>query len=463
MPSDGNGVYSLPPGYLAITGDTIVISQHNPIFEDVRDALTDRLMRSGVAAMTGPLKLADGTAGAPSLTFASAPTFGFYKSTAGIGVSSSGTQIADLGANGVVFVDGGDLASASALAVNAAGNIFNVTGTTSITSLATKGVGTVVFLHFAASLTLTHHATDLILSRNANITTAAGDWAILEEYASGDWRLISYFKFDGTALAASVPRGYIDGCTLSNNGSDTTNDINIAAGVCRDSTNTVNINVAAMTGKQLDANWVAGGSAGMRNSGVSISDATWHIFAVAKADGTQDIFADSTASQSSALTNLQGQTGGSGYIYIRRIGSIIRESSTIVQFIQDGDTFYRSNIAGDIGATDPGTSAVTRTLSVPSGLAVDVLVYAAVKNAGSGGQAYCLLTALTAPDTTPSDSITMNATAATATGGAVSAGFAARVRTNTSRQIRSRVSYSDGNVTLVINTYGWVDSRGKNA
>jgi hypothetical protein len=32
MPSS-NGVYSLPPGYLAATGTTIQVSQHNPIFE----------------------------------------------------------------------------------------------------------------------------------------------------------------------------------------------------------------------------------------------------------------------------------------------------------------------------------------------------------------------------------------------------------------------------------------------
>ena len=34
MPSS-NGVYSLPSGYLATTGTTIQVSQHNPIFEDV--------------------------------------------------------------------------------------------------------------------------------------------------------------------------------------------------------------------------------------------------------------------------------------------------------------------------------------------------------------------------------------------------------------------------------------------
>jgi hypothetical protein len=48
MPSS-NGVYSLPPGYLAATGTTIQVSQHNPIFEDVAAALTLRLSRDGTA------------------------------------------------------------------------------------------------------------------------------------------------------------------------------------------------------------------------------------------------------------------------------------------------------------------------------------------------------------------------------------------------------------------------------
>jgi hypothetical protein len=68
MPSS-NGVYSLPPGYLAATGTTIQVSQHNPIFEDVAAALTLRLSRDGTAPMTGPLNLAAGSPVAPSLIF----------------------------------------------------------------------------------------------------------------------------------------------------------------------------------------------------------------------------------------------------------------------------------------------------------------------------------------------------------------------------------------------------------
>ena len=56
-------------------------------------------------------------------------------------------------------------------------------------------------MQFDGALTLTHHATDLILPGGANITTAAGDVAVFTEYASGDWRCVSY------QTAADAPGG----------------------------------------------------------------------------------------------------------------------------------------------------------------------------------------------------------------------------------------------------------------
>ena len=99
---------------------------------------------------------------------------------------------------------GADVASATALAVLTDGNYFDVTGTTTITSInTTGGVGTQIKLHFDAACLLTHHATDLILPGGANITTAAGDEAEFIEYASGDYRCTSYTRATGKAVIAS--------------------------------------------------------------------------------------------------------------------------------------------------------------------------------------------------------------------------------------------------------------------
>lgn len=102
MPSDSNGVYSLPNGYLAITGETIQASQHNPPLEDLSAAMTQRLMRSGAAPMLGPLKAVDGTAGAPALTFASATSTGFYKTPDGVGLAVNGAKVVEFGAGGLI-------------------------------------------------------------------------------------------------------------------------------------------------------------------------------------------------------------------------------------------------------------------------------------------------------------------------------------------------------------------------
>ena len=87
---------------------------------------------------------------------------------------------------------GADVASATSLPIDVDGNFFDVTGTATVTSFATKGIGTFVVLQFDGACTLTHHVNDLILPSGGNITTAAGDIGIFYEYASADWRCISY-------------------------------------------------------------------------------------------------------------------------------------------------------------------------------------------------------------------------------------------------------------------------------
>lgn len=102
MPSDANGVYSLPTGYLAVTGEVIQASQHNPPLEDLASAMSQRLMRSGAAPMTGVFKIVDGTVGSPAVQFANAPSTGFFKTADGFAVSVGGTQVAEFTSNGII-------------------------------------------------------------------------------------------------------------------------------------------------------------------------------------------------------------------------------------------------------------------------------------------------------------------------------------------------------------------------
>lgn len=101
MARDASGNYSLPIGYLAVTGETIQASQHNPPLEDIAAALTGSVPRSGAAPMSGPLKATDGTALLPAVTFNSDPTTGFFKTAAGVGVSVGGVKVAEFTSGGL--------------------------------------------------------------------------------------------------------------------------------------------------------------------------------------------------------------------------------------------------------------------------------------------------------------------------------------------------------------------------
>lgn len=175
MPRDGSGVASKPAGTTFTPNTTIESSKVNSLADDIYSMLNSAL----------PITVG----GTGSSTAATART---ALGAAGLADENTFTKTQ-------IWAKGADVASANALTLGDDGNYFDITGTTTITSIATVGVGAVVKLHFDAALTLTHHATDLILPGGANITTAAGDEAEFVEYASGDWRCVSYM------FAAAAP------------------------------------------------------------------------------------------------------------------------------------------------------------------------------------------------------------------------------------------------------------------
>lgn len=109
----------------------------------------------------------------------------------------------------VQWSKGADVASATALPILTDGNTYTVTGTTDIETINTTGhVGTIIYAKFAGILDLVNSAS-LVLITGANITTAAGDWTIWCESASGVFDMIAYTRADGTALVSAG--GGVDG------------------------------------------------------------------------------------------------------------------------------------------------------------------------------------------------------------------------------------------------------------
>lgn len=57
MPDDSNGNFTLTNGYLAVTGQKVLASQHNPPLEDIASSMTARFPRDGRAPMLGDVNM----------------------------------------------------------------------------------------------------------------------------------------------------------------------------------------------------------------------------------------------------------------------------------------------------------------------------------------------------------------------------------------------------------------------
>lgn len=249
-----------------------------------------------------------------------------------------------------------------------------------------------------------------------------------------------------------ILRNYLTGLKLFNNSTDATNDIDIYAGQCTDSTNVTMITLASAITKRLDAAWSVGTNQGGLDTG-SIANATYHVWLIKRSDtGVVDALFSLSASAPTMPAN---------YDYKRRIGSIVRASATIKAFIQDGDIFRWQVPVADVVTTNPGTSAVTRTLTVPTGIRVkaNISVLGYGLNA-AGNPASIYISDLSLTDSTPSSSI-LSFSAYTDVAGTTQLGGLVDVFTNTSAQVRSRVQVSTANTGLVIGTQGWTDRRGQ--
>jgi hypothetical protein len=246
-------------------------------------------------------------------------------------------------------------------------------------------------------------------------------------------------------------RGHIAGLTLSTAGSSAT--FSVAAGQCADKNNTVMMILAAAMSKTTSA-WAAGTGNGSLDTGSIANSTGYHVWLIKTAAGVVDVLTSTSATAPTLPT---------GYTLSRRIGWMKTDGSAQwTKFVQDGDLFEWDTPVADISAANPGTSAVTRTLSVPSGVNVQARVQAGVISASGAGITYALFTDLATADVVPIQA--KSDLPATWTGGnGVSSSTALKdIRTNTSAQIRSRISFSDASVSVNINTLGWLDARGRN-
>lgn len=102
--------------------------------------------------------------------------------------------------------------------------IQNISGTTTITSFGTVSAGIWKWVVFQGALTLTHNGTSLILPGAANITTAAGDVALMLSLGSGNWRCLYYSPASGNPVTftPTLPLGSAAAPSLNFSGDSNT-------------------------------------------------------------------------------------------------------------------------------------------------------------------------------------------------------------------------------------------------
>jgi hypothetical protein len=200
MARNGSGTYNLLTNSWnpATNGVSATAVDWQNLINDVASALTQSLSADGQTPITGNLNagnnkitgLAAGSATGDSVRWEQL----FSQGTPQNLVSATTT---DIGAQNSVFL--------------------NITGTTTITSFGTNYNGP-RYIRFDGALTLTHNATTLILPGTANITTAAGDSAIVVPSGSpaNGWRVAGYQRSDGSPLA--IPNGSVTPAKLSTGG-----------------------------------------------------------------------------------------------------------------------------------------------------------------------------------------------------------------------------------------------------
>jgi hypothetical protein len=259
---------------------------------------------------------------------------------------------------------------------------------------------------------------------------------------------------------AALPRSYLAGLGLSNNGTDADADIDIAAGEARDDGDDANLELGAALTKQLDASWAVGSNAGCldgseSSDGTPDSNTWYHVWLIKRSDtAVVDILCSESATS---------PTMPSDYDFKRRIGAVRTDGTAdIVAFSQQGDEFLWSTANLDASATNPGTSAVLRALTVPTGVKVWALFNVMLQGGNSGTNPIVYFSSPDQSDQAPAQTGSpLGQIQVIGGSSAGQAGGVFRIRTNTSGQVRSRLDESNAQTVLSIATLGWIDRRGR--
>lgn len=177
----------------------------------------------------------------------------------------------------------------------------------------------------------------------------------------------------------TLSAGQIYGLTIANDVSNPTTQIDISAGQCRDSTNTVDIVLPTGITKDITAVWAVGNLQGMRDSATALAASQSYAIFVIYND--EDDIVDVLCSQSATNPTLP-----SGYTYFRRIAFLPRLGSdnippsgtNIPTFYQWGNQFLLYDGNNEYSGQTGSTAQQLKDMLLPLGDKVDGIFYAQV-------------------------------------------------------------------------------------
>lgn len=306
--------------------------------------------------------------------------------------------------------------------------------------LATTGIFTSaqpLFSNLGGSLGLGQMpATNASVGTFTNATVTANAQGLITAIATG--------SSSGTILP-----GYLSGASLA---FSTTTAFNVAAGTVTDSTSAVYMTVAALT--KTTSAWSLGNNGGCLDTGAIAASKWYNVFIVERTD----LSAIDVLCSLSPLT----PTMPANYTYKRRIGSLLTNgSSQWTNFAQWNDEFRWAAVVADVATTNPGTAAVTVTMSTPLGVIVEGIFNTRAYNGSSTDDGRTdFFSPLIDDGTSGSNSLFNAGVGATAVAGGQVSGQI-RIPTNTLSQIKYIQPGAVASSVINIGTVGWIDARGQ--
>lgn len=303
--------------------------------------------------------------------------------------------------------------------------------------------------------TLTGYVSTATLSgSNVNVTVVLDSGSLTAALSEMYVSVLGGNEDQTLPQSVGVLRGYINGFTLSNSAGDTAHDVDVASGQAADKDATQYIRTTSTLTKQADATWTAGSAVGGMASGVAfVSGTTYHVFVIAKPDGTADAGFDNTITAANLLAT------ASGYTKYRRVGSVMTDGSTSIRQFTQNDNFFQWKVPlQDLVITSLPTTASLYALTVPSGVKQISKAYYWFRRTGTG-ETVGLITSPEQDDTTPSGTVYNMRSNQDSNNYIDSQPYQGLMLTDTSGRIRLRFNSTDDDLENL--TMGWFDFRGE--